>query len=133
MTSPLRLKILFQSLKGILSDLDFDSRSDREPSTVSIPKRDFIGFRLHLSTPRPQQHAFQSLKGILSDLDFKVVLPWGNDNMLFQSLKGILSDLDSNPVCGSSSVMMVSIPKRDFIGFRHNLLNRFSTFFCFNP
>ncbi len=42
---------VFQSLKGILSDLDREGNILYERlGCVSIPKRDFIGFRLHLGS-----------------------------------------------------------------------------------
>ncbi len=86
---------------------------------VSIPRRDFIGFRAKVFTFPEKSNMFQSLEGILSDLEAskQVKLPdYGN---LFQSLEGILSDLEGSfgnaPV---EVVLGVSIPRRDFIGFR---------------
>ncbi len=63
--------------------------------TVSIPRRDFIGFRGGMAI---------------------VVLTDGDS---FQSLEGILSDLEGSArieVC--FHLKFVSIPRRDFIGFR---------------
>ncbi len=95
----------FQSLKGILSDLDSSPHQGVNPTLhVSIPKRDFIGFRPTLSGRTSKKYRFQSLKGILSDLDG---VCWEGSSSIegFQSLKGILSDLDlrndvSVPKCG---------------------------------
>ncbi len=118
----IRVGISFQSLKGILSDLDADFVKisiKRFFEKVSIPKRDFIGFRhrahtvellaLFVSIPKRDFIGFR--RGISGKRCFQIlglvsipkrdfigfrqeVLAQESDIALFQSLKGILSDLD---------------------------------------
>ncbi len=61
--------IQFQSLEGILSDLEGDKERVRDYCFVSIPRRDFIGFRDSPNSPPVTASRFQSLEGILSDLE----------------------------------------------------------------
>ncbi len=61
---------------------------------VSIPRRDFIGFRVgSVKLARSRFDMFQSLEGILSDLEFGKGIP-RLLSVEFQSLEGILSDLE---------------------------------------
>ncbi len=59
---------------------------------------------------------FQSLEGILSDLEGSNRVSYHRAKSKFQSLEGILSDLETFDMM--LVIMKVSIPRRDFIGFR---------------
>ncbi len=111
--------ISFQSLEGILSDLEpYHRDSAIEAKLVSIPRRDFIGFRGRVEGDRRQTDGFQSLEGILSDLESNTGKAAPSTSS-FQSLEGILSDLEEKKfVTGGAVGETVSIPRRDFIGFR---------------
>ncbi len=93
----------FQSLKGILSDLDHNCFCQSSPRIdVSIPKRDFIGFRLSVTKIALQQRGVSIPKR-----DFI-----GFRQFFFQYYH--------------FDTAVVSIPKRDFIGFRLKLSSLFS-------
>ena len=89
----------FQSLKGILVDFELTYLLDSHPKRVlvSIPKRDFGGFRAsHAQTVLTALgYGFQSLKGILVDFEpASWQLMPRRKNHQFQSLKGILVDFE---------------------------------------
>ncbi len=85
---------MFQSLKGILSDLDTESVNLTILGLeVSIPKRDFIGFRRYL------------WREVVAD--DAVSIP-KRDFIGFRLVNVTITIIS----------LLVSIPKRDFIGFR---------------
>ncbi len=84
---------MFQSLIGILVDLE-QQNAERQPEhDVSIPDRDFSWFRVGIDENALALKKFQSLIGILVDLELP--LPTGRPALArFQSLIGILVDLE---------------------------------------
>ena len=108
---------MFQSLIGIIEDFDTSARCRSLSTTpVSIPDRDYRGFRLERELPRAKFQKFQSLIGIIEDFDSH-----GNPPFLvtsqFQSLIGIIEDFDGMGT-RIQKLIMVSIPDRDYRGFR---------------